>query len=44
MVLNGSEILGRALKRQGADTFFYMDTFFYIRGGPMMAAELATMG
>ena len=36
--MNGSEIFGRALKRQGADTFFY------IMGGPMMAAELATMG
>ncbi|MEM7405664.1 MAG: thiamine pyrophosphate-binding protein [Pseudomonadota bacterium] len=35
--MNGSEILGRALQRQGADTFFY------IMGGPMMAAELATM-
>lgn len=35
--MNGSEILARALKRQGADTFFY------IMGGPMMAAETATM-
>lgn len=35
--MNGSELLGRALKRQGADTFFY------IMGGPMMAAETATM-
>lgn len=35
--MNGSEILGEALKRQGADTFFY------IMGGPMMHAELATM-
>ena len=35
--MNGSELLARALKRQGADTFFY------IMGGPMMAAETATM-
>ena len=36
-VMNGSQILGRALARQGADTFFY------IMGGPMMAAELSSM-
>ncbi|MCB1740937.1 MAG: thiamine pyrophosphate-binding protein [Gammaproteobacteria bacterium] len=35
--MNGSEILARALKRQGADTFFY------IMGGPMMAAETSSM-
>ena len=34
----GSEIIGQALKRQGADMFFY------IMGGPMMHTELATMG
>ena len=37
-MMNGSQILARALKRQGADTFFY------IMGGPMMAAETSTMG
>ena len=36
-MMNGSQILGRALKRQGGDTFFY------IMGGPMMAAETSTM-
>ena len=34
----GSDIVGQALKRQGADMFFY------IMGGPMMHVELATMG
>ena len=33
----GSDIVGQALKRQGAD-------MFYIMGGPMMHIELATMG
>lgn len=33
----GSDLVGRALKQQGADMFFY------IMGGPMMAVELATM-
>jgi len=33
----GSEIIGEALKRQGADMFFY------IMGGPMMDVELSTM-
>lgn len=33
----GSEIIGKALKRQGADMFFY------IMGGPMMDVELSTM-
>ena len=36
-MMNGSQILARALKRQGADTLFY------IMGGPMMAAA-STMG
>ena len=34
----GSDIVGQALKRQGADMFFY------IMGGPMMHVELASMG
>jgi thiamine pyrophosphate-dependent acetolactate synthase large subunit-like protein len=34
-MVNGSQILGRALRQQG------IDTFFYIMGGPMMAAESA---
>src|SRR5712692_261560 len=34
-MVNGSQILGRALRRQG------LETFFYIMGGPMMAAESA---
>ena len=34
----GSDLVGKALKQQGADMFFY------IMGGPMMAVELATMG
>ena len=38
MALNGSQIIGRALKSQGADVFFY------IMGGPMMMAETETMG
>ncbi len=33
----GSQILARALRKQG------VDTFFYIMGGPMMAAESASM-
>ncbi len=38
MALNGSEIIARALKRHG------VENFFYIMGGPMMSAELETMG
>ncbi len=34
-MVNGSQILARALRKQG------IDTFFYIMGGPMMAAESA---
>jgi acetolactate synthase-1/2/3 large subunit len=34
---NGSQILARALRKQG------LDTFFYIMGGPMMAAESACL-
>ena len=37
MTLIGSEILAKALKRQG------VESFFYLMGGPMMAAETATM-
>jgi thiamine pyrophosphate-dependent acetolactate synthase large subunit-like protein len=37
MRLNGSEILARALKEQG------VDTFFFIMGAPMMAVESAAM-
>jgi thiamine pyrophosphate-dependent acetolactate synthase large subunit-like protein len=37
MALNGSQIIGRALKMHG------VDNFFYIMGGPMMQAELSTM-
>src|SRR5262245_30454405 len=33
----GSQVLARALRRQG------LETFFYIMGGPMMAAESASM-
>jgi thiamine pyrophosphate-dependent acetolactate synthase large subunit-like protein len=33
----GSQVLARALRRQG------LKTFFYIMGGPMMAAETASM-
>jgi len=33
----GSELVGKALKRQG------VDTFFYIMGGPMMHVELSCM-
>ncbi|HEY3061774.1 MAG TPA: thiamine pyrophosphate-binding protein [Chloroflexota bacterium] len=36
-LVNGSQILGRALRRQG------VEHFFYIMGGPMMAAESASM-
>ena len=31
--VNGSQILARALRQQG------VDTFFYIMGGPMLAVE-----
>jgi acetolactate synthase-1/2/3 large subunit len=34
-MVNGSQILARALRKQG------IDTFFFIMGGPMMAAESA---
>ncbi|MCY4452979.1 MAG: thiamine pyrophosphate-binding protein [Immundisolibacterales bacterium] len=37
MTLIGSEILAKALKRQD------VECFFYLMGGPMMAAETATM-
>src|ERR671938_749824 len=37
MMVNGSQILARALRR------LRVDTFFYIMGGPMMAAESASM-
>ena len=37
MRLNGSEILARALKEQG------VDTFFFIMGGPMLAVEAAAL-
>jgi len=37
MALNGSQLIARALKRQGADVFFY------IMGGPMMMAETETI-
>src|SRR2546423_15269466 len=36
-MVNGSQILGRALRKQ------QVDTFFYIMGGPMMAAESASI-
>jgi len=36
-MVNGSQILGRALRRLG------VEHFFYIMGGPMMAAESASM-
>ena len=34
---NGSQILARTLRR------LHVDTFFYIMGGPMMAAETASV-
>src|SRR3989442_1122880 len=37
MMVNGSQILARSLRR------LRVDTFFYIMGGPMMAAESASM-
>src|ERR671932_2142112 len=37
MMVNGSQILARSLRR------LRVDTFFYIMGGPMMAAESACM-
>src|SRR5438477_10966745 len=37
MMVNGSQILARSLRR------LRVDTFFYIMGGPMMAAETASM-
>src|SRR5207302_7016409 len=36
-LVNGSQILARSLRR------LHVDTFFYIMGGPMMAAESASM-
>src|SRR5437764_1175501 len=36
-LVNGSQILARSLRR------LRVDTFFYIMGGPMMAAETASM-
>ena len=36
-MVNGSQILARSLRRLKADTFFY------IMGGPMMAAESACL-
>ena len=36
-MVNGSQILARALRRLD------FDTFFYIMGGPMMAAESACL-
>ncbi|TME43348.1 MAG: acetolactate synthase large subunit, partial [Chloroflexi bacterium] len=36
-MVNGSQILARSLRR------LRVDTFFYIMGGPMMAAESAAM-
>src|ERR671932_1547138 len=36
-LVNGSQILARSLRRLRADTFFY------IMGGPMMAAETASV-
>ena len=35
--LNGSEILAKALKREG------VDEMFFLMGGPMLAAEAATI-
>src|ERR687883_1441488 len=37
MMVNGSQILARALRR------LQVETFFYIMGGPMMAAESASV-
>jgi thiamine pyrophosphate-dependent acetolactate synthase large subunit-like protein len=37
MMVNGSQILARSLRR------LRVDTFFYIMGGPMMAAETASV-
>jgi thiamine pyrophosphate-dependent acetolactate synthase large subunit-like protein len=37
MLVNGSQILARSLRR------LHVDTFFYIMGGPMMAAETASV-
>src|SRR5437773_1588357 len=37
MMVNGSQILARSLRR------LHVDTFFYIMGGPMMAAETASV-
>src|SRR5215471_2281766 len=37
MLVNGSRILARSLRR------LHVDTFFYIMGGPMMAAETASV-
>src|SRR5436190_24324500 len=36
-MVNGSQILARALRKQG------VDSFFFIMGGPMMAAESAAI-
>ena len=36
-LVNGSQILARSLRR------LHIDTFFYIMGGPMMAAETASV-